>query len=412
MKKIFTLLLVTVSLYLNANDDSFYIKNRNCLIKEINIVGLKRTHKSVVTDKLNIRIGSKLSDFNEVDFSQDILKTGILKEPIIEYRLDSDEIIIDIILSEKWSLIPAPIVSINSEDVSTGVVLFESNFLGLNKVLFIQGIYSTKDGISFAGSFQDYLISNKLAYYIAGGINNIEEMSLLDFEDNEISTYSNSNIFNIIGLYYHFNRDLILGLYLNHNYFDISHMSGESLDFNGTSNYLGPKLAISVDRLTYTDSVSTGFEWTTTYDFGIEIEESDIYQNIETSLSYTLNPLKDLYFRTGGSFSLFDKPYLIESYFGSIDYSNTIPSISHDEHFAGDIQVEYSILKFSWATFSIKGSFEGGVYNRDGSEFKTYFGPAVGVRMYLSGLSVPAMGINCGYNIESGLPNFSLSLGF
>ncbi len=412
MKKTFTILLLTLGLTLSATQSVFYENNSNKIVKEISILGLKRTRKSVVLNKLDIEKGSILSEFNHEDFSQDILKTGILKEPVIEYLLVDDEVVIKIILTEKWSLVPAPIVSITSDDQTFGALLFESNFLGLNKQFYVDGSYSTKNGISGAGSFRDDIIPNKLGYYIMAGAGNIEDITLLDIDKEVVGSYSSQSIRDSIGLNYNFNRNYKLGFYIHHNYYDIKEKNQSSIDFSGISNFLETQVSFSIDMLKYTNTISSGLELYSYFSLGTNLEDYNIYEKFELSSSYTINPFNNLYFSTGGTLSLFDKPYLKQLYFGSSNYANTIPALSHDRHLAADIQVEYAILNFPWASFSLNALFEAGLYDRDGSDPKPYYGPAMGIRMYFPWLAVPAMGMNFGYNLESGIPNFSFSMGF
>lgn len=412
MKKIIGIVLFIFGLTISSMETEFYELNSDKIIKEINLIGLKRTRKSVVLNKLNIKEGSTLSNFRYEEFSQDILKTGILQEPVVEYILDEDKVIININLKEKWSLIPAPIVSITSDDQTFGALLFESNFLGLNKQFYTQSTYSTKSGVSGVGSFRDDIIPNKFGYYIMAGATNVEEMPLYDIDGDKVGDYSNMSIYEAIGIHYNINKNYELGFYIFHNYYDINEKIESTIDFNSINNFLEAQVTLNIDLLQYTNTISSGLELFSYFSFGTNLVDSSIYQNFDVSSSYTFNPMSNLYIRTGGTLSLFDKPYLKQSYIGSSDYANTLPAQSHDRHLAGDIQVEYAALNFSFATFTFKALFEVGLFDRDGSTPRSYYGPAAGISMYFPWLAVPAMGINIGYNMESGIPNFSFSLGF
>ena len=139
------------------------------IIGSITISGLKRTKESVIYNLLQVEEGDKFYLFDEEDFTQEILKTGILRPGEITYNVNEGYIDINIEIQEKWTLLPIPIVSISGENQYYGFVLLEQNFLGLRKLLFIQSAYSTLEGVAGGIMYMDMNILPNELYLLAGG---------------------------------------------------------------------------------------------------------------------------------------------------------------------------------------------------------------------------------------------------
>lgn len=412
MRKFIFILLAVASAGLFAENVGFYQENSGKIITKINLLGLKKTKKSVVRDILEVSEGEKLSGFNEEVFSQDILKTGILQKPKIEYSLDGDKVVLDIHLKDKWTIIPGPIVLIGPDDQTYGALLYESNFLGLNKSLYVEGAYSTKNGIAAAINYMEQsIIPGLLSGNIGGGVSTNKDIKYFDFKGNDRGEYSIFNVNSFAGLKYRVNKFNSIGLTAKYLYYDIDNKSTKEFEGVDINQFFEGSLYYAADYQTYTSTICTGFTGTTSVLFGAEFEESDFYMDLSAEAKYTHRFGNNLHLRVGGSLSLLNKPFLRESYWGNVDYSKTVISRSHDRHAAGGVEVEYPILNFSWASFTLLALFEGGVYNRNDSNWVGYYGPGAGIRMYFPWMSVPAMGFDYGFNMEDSSHNFSLVMG-
>lgn len=413
MNKLLLLLLLTVCSFVFAENSDFYNKHRDKTINKINILGLKRTRESVVWNILDIKPKQLLSDFNEDEFKQEILKTRVLKKPVISYSLNNDEVIIDITVKDKWTLIPAPIVNISGDNQTYGLLLMENNFLGLKKSLYVNSKYSTRDGLTGSLTYKENnIIPGRLSGALGGGFTNIEEKKLLGSSGEEIGLFSQMSIRGKGELYYRLNRNLTTGFIGSFKYFEIEELEGSDIEFSGQHNYLTGSLYFKADLLIYTPTIHTGLFSKSLLSIGSELTSGKPYLDFTTEISYTYGIIENLYLRAGADISLFDKPYLLEKIWGGKDHSRTLRGKSSDRHFAGSAELEYAVLNFSWGTISSKVLFEGGVHNRDDNSWELYYGPGLGVRMYFPWVSVPAMGIDIGYNMEANYPKFSFTLAF
>lgn len=380
-------------------------------ISTIDIEGLKRTRKSVITELLGVDEGDEFSKFNEDEFSQRVLKTGVLQKPVITTIEDGEMIALKVDVKDKWTLIPAPMVTVSEEEQSYGVLFYESNFLGLRKSLFTSLNYSTKDGISGDISYQENnLIPGILKGRIGIGFSSSSDNTYFDFVGEDLGEYSVTNFYSAGSLYYTLNDKNILGLKEIFKYYNLDDVTAKPIDNLNISQYFNTAFLLTGDYQRYSSTINTGLYYLTSYTLAIEATQGEVSGNYCLEAKYTHNLFSNLFLRGGGSLSLLDKPFLLEDYWGSESYSRTIPAIKHDRHFAGAAEFEHEVLKFSFASFSYLLHFEAGLFNRNSSDWQLYYGPAAGIRMYFPWLSVPAMGIDMGYNLVNSSPNFSFTI--
>lgn len=381
-------------------------------VGELHITGLKRTRRSVIDAIWRRQSVERLSEFDEEEFTQSLYKTGIFDSPEYVYILNGERVDVYLTVKEKWSLIPAPRLNITSEDQTYGALLMESNFLGLNKFLIITGAYSTKNGVdAFVEYGEPDLIPGKLGFTLGGGFGSLKDADWLDFDGEAQGQYSDLSFIGYGGLFYNLSSDFkvgVMGSFEHHGITNADYATG----LEGAHQFLTGRLLLDYDRQQYTGTISTGFLARSILTLGRDFNTSSVFTGVDLAVTCTRQLAKNLYGRIGGDVSVLDKPYLQEMVWGATDHSRTLAPLNHDQHLAGSIEAEWAFLNLSWSSFSIKALYEAGLYQRDEWAWRSYHGPAVGTRMYLRGIAVPAMGIDFGYNVKDNYFNFSATIAF
>ncbi len=381
-------------------------------VGELHITGLKRTRRSVIDAIWRRQSVERLSDFDEYEFTQALYKTGIFDSPEYVYILDGEQIDIYLSVKEKWSLIPAPRLNITSDDQTYGALLMESNFLGLNKFLIITGAYSTKNGVDgFIEYGEPDLIPGKLGFTLGGGFGSLKDADWLDFDGKVKGQYSDLSFIGYGGLFYNLKPEFKAGVLGSFEHHGITR-ADDATGLDGTRRFLIGRLWLEYDRQQYTGTISTGFLARSIVTLGRDFYDSSVFTGVDLTATYTRQLAHNVYGRIGGDVSLLDKPFLQETVWGAADHSRTLAPLNHDQHLAGSIEAEWALLNLSWSSFSIKTVYEAGLYQRDEWAWRSYHGPAVGTRMYLRGIAVPAMGIDFGYNVRDNYFNFSATIAF
>lgn len=376
MKKVLFLLFFMLSIPLFSDDN---------IIKKITIEGLNRTRESVVMELLDVTIGDSVKRFKQENFIQEILKSGIFsgaETSIIELE---DGVELNVKMSEKWTLLPLPIASVTGDEILGGLILMESNFLGLRKQFFMNVNYSTVKGLYGGVSFKDRVVTD---------INYIVASTLYQAEDNTQVTAT--------GGFEWLLNDFVIQSFLQYDRFFIE----EEQEVTFLSN----KSILIYSDLFYTSTKQSGLYTALIVDSGFDVDNS-IFFKLDTDFSYVKVLTDNLYINTALASSFFDSPELLEEYWGGRDNSRTLVPILADQYIGSSIQLECNILDVSWGAFSTLLGYEGGGYQHNGGHWSYYTGPEVGCRVYLKGIAVPALGMDLGYDLISSRFNFSLSMG-
>lgn len=361
----------------------------NKQIGKIEITGLKRTKERVVTDLLDVNEGDSIEKFNEDEFKQRVLKTGIFSAPEITYIEEEDSVDLSINLKEKWTLIPMPMISVAPEESNFGITVFDSNFLGLKKIAMAGFDYSTKNKFLLTLIYiDDNLISKNTGVFFSANTSNKESDSP-DFKS-------------AIGITNRSFKDISLGTTLVY-----SHLIQDL-----TYDYLIPGVSVTINKQKYSDTIQTGWSSSLKYAVNFDLNRAEISSNLLASAKVNFNPAGRLYVGANISGSALNKPDPLEFKLGGSVGSRVLQSAENvDEYISGDINTEFILLDLSWGAVSINGFFEAGIYDGNRIKSKLYYGPGAGAAVYLKGVAIPALGFNFGYNIEAEEPNFSLNFG-
>jgi hypothetical protein len=147
---IFLALILCINVTVNAQQQ---VQPNTNVITEITIQGLTRTKKSVVVALLKKYNGIEAASLDLNDVRAAILDSGILEAEKVEIIPSGSGNILAVTVREKWSIIPAPVVSFGSNgSMLLGLAFADMNALGLNDKLFVAGSYTASDSSNLEDS--------------------------------------------------------------------------------------------------------------------------------------------------------------------------------------------------------------------------------------------------------------------
>ncbi|MGL1893513.1 MAG: hypothetical protein OCD02_17885 [Spirochaetaceae bacterium] len=368
---------------------SLTIYSQERIVGDITIKGLKRTKPHIILETIKLKKGDVVNNLTPEDIEQSLLKAGIFDPGEILFVEIGNIIDINIDVKDKWTLLPVPIVSLTSEEQIYTGIFYEQNLFGLKKQLLLSGGYSTKDGATGGFTYMDKM------FYLSG-----------NYTRNDDEKYH--NIDGSIGMLKEFDNFKIDTFLFSHNY------NYDNIDNN---NYLRLPIIMEYADKHYTTTAQTGYSVTLSIDPGLNLADTSLFYKNDLKLWYGVNPVNKLYFYTtfvNRTNFLSDPEELIETW-GSKETSRSLIPVSATDFTGFSATAEFIFLDFNWGSISTMLSWEVGGYElREDDNFDSYTmytGPSTGLRVYLKGLAVPALGIDYGYNIISEEHNFSLVLG-
>lgn len=380
MKVLFFIILIIIKTIIIGQD---YI------IDSIEVTGLKRTSKAVVFKLIDVEVGDCIDKFNEEEFKDRILKTGIFSAADIKYNKRDTTIGILINVKEQWTLVGLPMVSIG--DVSEfGLFMADTNFLGMQKTLGAGFIYSTDNEFLVTLGFTDKrFFTDYLGIVTSITVDNRDS-------DKKVNIETSAGIIKSIG------QDLSITNSIDYR------LKNREQEYK----YVLNNISFILDQRKFRSDLATGGYHYLSYYGGWGFREEKYVHDITADLSYTINPLINMYLTANFKGSAIDKPEPLEIETGGKDFNVTMEPIFVDRYLSGSIYLDYTFVKFSWGTFSAITFIEHGIYNKDHKKIEKYGGPGCGLKIYLKDIAIPALGILVGYNVYDKEYRGSVSIGF
>lgn len=393
--------------------DAFIEFNGDLPVTEIAVKGLKKTSRDVVIEGIEIEPGAPLSAFDPHLFINRMKKKNIFTEIEINYIRNEGGAVIEIIVDEKWTLIPLPIFSSNRHGRTYGFFLMESNFLGYGKFLFAGGTISSDRGTAMIGYIDPSIAGSRFRGNIFLSYKN-EVYQNADIDYNIYREYKAEKATSRFDLGYSFTDSFRCFLSGGYQYAETDTGYDESMNvpdpqrawLSGTVVryehlvhyeylYYGPKIEVNC----YRHIAASG-----------EYEE---YTTASYKLDYSFRLIGYNRFSVASNGGNGEKPGIFEESIGGKPGGRTLPAdiITADSYINYTITYEYPFLRYRWGSITLLAFWEQGWYENDITDGERYCGPGAGMMLYLKRIALPAMGFNAARNLESNTTEYSFNIG-
>ena len=377
-------------------------------ISSIEIIGLKRTRSNVAAYPLEKFLGREAAtlDLNEVYAA--VKDTGILEPLYAEFIKTEDGLILRVAVNEKWAIFPIPLVIAGSGGSNYGFFLADRNAFGLFDMAVLGGMYGT-DGILAVAMYHHTPNRKNQAGWnsmIMYGRHKHEDQ---DRAERTHRIYGTDRLYLLFGLFYPFTEYFTGSASASFSHITINEKTlnpplngaeilslspGFSLRFADWDGYLLSQKNISLNYNCHFGISGPSFH---------ELNLKAIYEK-------SIVPGFRLNLQSGAIWNSGLDP--LNENGPEKAHVDILPRRFSARHYAGfSAGFEKYLFIISQGTFSVLGSWQC-VFSHgpiSGSEIDN--GPSGGFRFYLSRLALPAMGANIAYNINSGLVQFSFSIG-
>jgi hypothetical protein len=381
-------------------------------VTQLSVSGLERTKLHVVEYHLREFIGREAAglDFNEVRAA--VLDTGILEPLSVETqaRPDGNGYILKLTVEEKWSVIPLPMFSYSSDSVTAGGIILDSNAFGLNDQFAAGGAYIT-GGWNALATYTHIPSRDRFPGWSIGGLYSRGERRDTDQKDGDLRRFSLDTIIASFGFQYSLSGNLEALLDFSFHQRTIQD-SGDPLRIPGDD---ARAIGLSPE-LSWTESFWDGYllsrrNATLTYTCMAGIDSPSFHSvSLETICEQSLIPGFRISLQSGILYSP-SATVLFEEDPGAA-LVDILPDNFSARSYAGlSLGLEKYLYRFSWGTTSFLAAWQA-VWS-EGSVLGTEFdhGVAGFLRLYLSRIALPALGLGMAYNISTGYRRMVLNLG-
>ncbi|POQ98286.1 hypothetical protein AU468_13805 [Alkalispirochaeta sphaeroplastigenens] len=407
------------------------------LLEEIILEGLRKTRETAVLQAIPLEQGDPVTARTLTDLEEILLDTGIFSEVTLTTRpaagepspatvtpsgtgqADPARVDLVITLREKVTLVPIPFFATDGSAATGGLILLESNLLGLNKQLITVAIAGT-EGFNGMVIYTDPSIagSNWFGSFNTGLRETEEDHRLPD--DTRIRDYTLKEQSLSGRLGYRFTRDIRAGAGLRLTNREISSFRGRVgaevpeeglfvvpsafLDYDATRPRgvlrLGPKAGLRA-------SLATG------ENHSGDIDDLGWETSARAELALPLVPSRGGRLRLLLSGGIGDMPLGEQQDISARDGYRTLPyqKTVADEWAGTAIFAEVPLINRSWGAFVVSHYWEAGTFDASEHSRQYFAGPGGGFRVYLREVAIPAMGFDVAANLIDPDVVFSFTIG-
>jgi hypothetical protein len=335
---------------------------------------------------------------------------GVLEPSLVELIPGENGTELRVTVEEKWSILPLPMASFGSGGTSFGLFLIDTNAFGLRDQMAVGGMFGS------AGWMAAAMYNNTPDRKGRPGWNTAFMYSRQEKEDTNrdeivLRRYTVDMLHFSLGLYYPFTEHFTASSGIS--FTDVSPKNDASA-FNSPGEgamLIGFSPGVSLRYSDWDGFLLSQQSLSLEYTYGLAISGSSFhtveFQGVyEKSLvpGFRLNLNTGAVWKPGAGPLFEDSPQQVE-----IDI---LPQQFSAAHYVGfSAGLEKHLVKFRQGTLTVLASWQAVFSQGPLSGYEFDHGPSGGVRLYLSRLAIPALGAGMAYNMNSGLSQFTFSVG-
>jgi outer membrane protein assembly factor BamA len=380
------------------------------VITSIEIIGLKRTKPHIARYPLETFLGRDVAslDLNEVEAA--VRDTGILEPSLVELAAGEDGTVLRVTVEEKWSILPFPMASFGSGGTSFGLFLLDTNAFGLRDQMAVGGMYGSA-GWMAAAMYNNTPDRTGRPGWNTAFMYNRQEKEDMDRDEKVLRRYTADTLYLSLGLYYPFTGHFTGSAGISFSNVSPKNNSSAFNNPDEEARLLGFSPGIALRYSNWDGYLLSEQSLSLKYTYALGISGSSFHiVELQAAYEKSLVPGFRLNLNTGavwkpGAGPLFEdgprqaKVDILPGQFSALHYMGFSAGL------------EKYLVKIRFGTLTVLAAWQGVFSQGPLSGYEFDHGPSGGVRFYLSRLAIPALGAGIAYNMNSGLSQFTFSLG-
>jgi outer membrane protein assembly factor BamA len=378
-------------------------------VKSIVLQGNDRTREVVVRRALSVAPGDPYTADTAERIEEDLAELGLFSSIEIYATPAPDGVEVDIVLEERWTLIPIPFMAIDSGQIGGGLFAIERNLFGLNKQLIAGGGYST-EGFTAVLAYNDpSLFGSRWVGSLSAGAGR-QELETAGLAYDERWEYRAETLTLSGDLGYRFTEWLTVRGGMSYEQLEVLQSDRPETVSEGGSSYVRYRLESSVERPFGEGRRLAYFRERYRIGATLTLLQEPLRPSASGSAGVDVGLFRDqrLGLKLRGAAG--DLPGLIAPRLGGRPtqrpvHSNTVVSNRYLSH---AVEYELPLFRPDWATVTLLSFYDLG-YDFDSEEL--LHGAGGGVRFYLSRVAIPALGFYAAWNAAEQYGLFNVSFG-
>ena len=374
-------------------------------IKKFEFSGLKRTRESYLLKVLKKYVGTEFNEETSKAMEKDLREEGLFSEIAIQDEPDGNGgTSVKITLKEKISFLVLPFGSYTNDGPMGGAAMLDQNAFGIRDTFLLGGMIA-KDSFTVMSSYRRPSLDATHPGFSASGAYSKEKTKIADLDGDTMYKIDNGR--------------LHLELEINDRVFPCL---VASFGVGYTGNYFKDKDLDNIHQVLFNPSVKySSSDWNGVFTSEKSLEVS-LYGGCNNDGDFvTAEKIKGCFqqpivsrlrFAVEACLSYEKEKAVINQQTRSNVSTNLLPSDFHSpEMLSSGFSLELAALQTKYAMLSIYGAWQIVISeDYDGSTDFSY-GPGGGLRVYLSTINLPAVGVGLYYNIPHHVFEFGVSMG-
>jgi hypothetical protein len=395
--------------------DAFIAEHGDRPIAAFRIDGLHRTHPAVIEQFIHNHPGDRLSSLDVVELYERLYRLAIFSSVAIELEPTDGGVTVVIRAAEKWTLYPVPLIWLFEGTEVVGLVLGEANAFGYNKGLAFGGVYSNRGWYTIAA----YVDPNIALSDFWGHLEGFAGSGIVE---NDAPNGDIAQSFDLTRVDVQYQVGITLWDLLSPTLtgafrwgkVEKVHVPGAEPPSDVMLVDQGVKLIYSNRK--YRFYYDEGVRLSAEYQHGFAVDgASPDFDGFIADGTVERPFLAESSVAASFHATVANFPVVFEDRLGGLDGSRTLPGggvIAADRYLSGTIALQVPLFNAGLGTLTGLVFGEAGAYTRNDEPVHTYGGPGTGLRFYLRNISIPAFGVDVGYELHSERVSFSVVVGY
>lgn len=371
--------------------------------------GLQRTKEAVLLRAIDAKVGTPYTPEVYEEIERDIRRLGLFDRVAVRpepKNVQGQSTVVEVELRERWTLVPIPFFTTSSAGSSGGLFVIENNLLGYNKRLITGGAYGSAGFNGLLVYVDPAILGSSFLGSLSLSLGRSEEETIT-LEEAPIASWEANYTRGQLRFGYAVTDEVSLSTsvaYQRERFLSDRVPPGAAEEESAV--YHGGSLSVSrTDPLRYF-SAGYAFELEGSYQLNAS---SDREWWVATQFSQDFPLFQDHRLRYALVAEESERTFWRTTRLGGRETQRTIDreSVPAERYVSAGVTYEFPVYRPDWGTVTLLGFYEGGILTDD----NYYHGPGGGFRLYLSRITLPAVGFDIAYRGTEDLWLFSFSIG-
>lgn len=387
-------------------------------VASVAVSGAERTAPDAVASFLGLRPGAALPGSEET-LRQKLLKSGVFSEAEVAFGPGDGGTRVDVRVKDKWTLLAIPMASFNEGEWYAGVAAIDFNAFGTMKGIGVVGAYGSR---RFQGAvrYDDKNFFGSPLGFSVGFMAQRRDQAVLDAAAAKEGSFRETSAAAFLEFSFPVAAGVKPALAVKGSASAFDEQAGRgglapAAPLPAESAFAATEAKIELDFTELRGVFAFGPKVLASAEYAVPLRGDLGYASVAGNATFVAPAF------LGGAVTAYAQgewgnralPFSAE--LRGRAFRVLQGGVRAPRYAGGSLELELPFVSNEVVAATVDLAFEGGACEiplDGGPRFGAFWGLAGGVRLYLKGVAIPAIGLDVGWNAPEGRPSFGLNVGF